>query len=418
MRGNRWPTESARLAGLVVALTVVLMVLGGAGPAGAVPAQAPAILTTNRATNRATNQATNQATNRATPSKTTNDVTKTKQAAARADAAASRARAKVDALLDRYQAASDQVNDGVRDLSAAFAAGASADVDHEQAAAQQRRARAAQSAQVRAVYAAGGGAGLSVSVLGAASPDDALWRASTADRVMTTLLADTRDQVTVQTAVARTTRRRAIEADRATTAQAAALATLQRRAEEEASTLNQAQQTLDQLDTAARQATAARESARQIAAAQAAAAEAARKAMGTVTALGIPAEYQQTYRAAALTCPGMRWTLLAGVGQVETGHGRNNRPSSVGALGPMQFMPRTFAAYGVDGDHDGVLNVWDPEDAIFSAAHYLCVSGAEGGSAEGVHAALLAYNHAEWYVDLVLAAEQAIIAREAANAAP
>jgi membrane-bound lytic murein transglycosylase B len=109
--------------------------------------------------------------------------------------------------------------------------------------------------------------------------------------------------------------------------------------------------------------------------------------------------------------------VLAAVGQVESGHGRNNGPSSAGAIGPMQFRPATFARYAVDGDRNGVLDAWDPEDAIFSAAHYLCVSGAEGGSAAGVHAALLAYNHAEWYVDLVLAAEQAIIARQIANAA-
>jgi membrane-bound lytic murein transglycosylase B len=113
----------------------------------------------------------------------------------------------------------------------------------------------------------------------------------------------------------------------------------------------------------------------------------------------------------------MSWTLLAGVGQVESGHGRNNGPSSAGAIGPMQFMPATFAAYAVDGDHDGTLDAWDPQDAIFTAAHYLCVSGADGGSAAGIHAALLAYNHAEWYVDLVLAAQQAIIAAQAELAA-
>ena len=72
----------------------------------------------------------------------------------------------------------------------------------------------------------------------------------------------------------------------------------------------------------------------------------------------------------------------------------------------------------MDGDHDGVLNPMDPADAIFTAAHYLCVSGAEGGSAAGVHAALLTYNHAEWYVDLVLATEQAIITKQASLSAP
>jgi membrane-bound lytic murein transglycosylase B len=78
----------------------------------------------------------------------------------------------------------------------------------------------------------------------------------------------------------------------------------------------------------------------------------------------------------------------------------------------MQFMPATFALYAVDGDSDGVTDPWDPEDAVFTAAHYLCASGVAAGGAAGVHDALLAYNHAEWYVALVLAVERAIIAAQ------
>jgi soluble lytic murein transglycosylase-like protein len=144
----------------------------------------------------------------------------------------------------------------------------------------------------------------------------------------------------------------------------------------------------------------------QLAAARAALAE-ARSGAGPIW---MPAGYRRAYRAAAGTCPGMRWTLLAAVGQVESGHGRNPGPSSAGAIGPMQFMPATFASYGEDGDHDGRTDAWDPEDAIFSAARYLCASGAGGGSDRGVHDALLTYNHAEWYVQLVLDAEAGIIA--------
>jgi membrane-bound lytic murein transglycosylase B len=83
----------------------------------------------------------------------------------------------------------------------------------------------------------------------------------------------------------------------------------------------------------------------------------------------------------------------------------------------MQFMPATFALYAIDGDGDGVTDPWDPEDAIFTAARYLCASGAAAGGATGVHDALLAYNHAEWYVALVLAVEQAIIAAQQDDAA-
>jgi membrane-bound lytic murein transglycosylase B len=113
------------------------------------------------------------------------------------------------------------------------------------------------------------------------------------------------------------------------------------------------------------------------------------------------AQYLALYRAAAPTCPGLSWTVLAAIGQVETGHGRNQSTSSAGAQGPMQFEPATFAAYAVDGDHDGVANIGDPADAIFTAAHYLCANGGGlGGSA--LDGAILHYNHAQWYVAMVL----------------
>jgi membrane-bound lytic murein transglycosylase B len=74
----------------------------------------------------------------------------------------------------------------------------------------------------------------------------------------------------------------------------------------------------------------------------------------------------------------------------------------------MQFRPSTFDAYAVDGNHDGRLDPWNPADAIFTAAHFLCSYGA--GSPSGVQRALLHYNNAQWYVDLVLAAQQRIAA--------
>jgi membrane-bound lytic murein transglycosylase B len=338
--------------------------------------------------------------------------------AAKAQTAALGAKAKVDALLEQYQDASAQVDVAVKALTAAFAAGVGTDVDQDQAAAQERRSRSRQAAQVRAVYMAGGPAGLTASIFGATSPDDALWRSSTADRVLVNLFADTRDQVTKQAALTRLARNRATAADAATAAQAKALEALQDRAGVASLALSQAEQTLSALDTRARQAKAALESARQIAAARKSAEAARRAAIGPISALDIPAAYRSAYQSAARTCPGLNWTLLAAVGQVESGHGRNNGPSSAGAIGPMQFRPTTFAAYAVDGDQDGVLDAWDPDDAIFTAAHYLCVTGAHGGSVAGVHAALLAYNHAEWYVDLVLAVEQAIITRQRTLNAP
>jgi hypothetical protein len=114
----------------------------------------------------------------------------------------------------------------------------------------------------------------------------------------------------------------------------------------------------------------------------------------------IPVAIKRLYIAAAAEY-GLPWTLLAGIGMEETNHGRNEATSSAGAQGLMQFMSATFAAYGVDGDHDGRAVITDPADSIFSAAHYLVASGALRG-ADGVGRALLAYNHLDWYVGDVL----------------
>jgi len=327
------------------------------------------------------------------------------------------ARARVDALLQRYQDAQAQVDVAVAALSAAFGAEADAETDSTEATAQARRAAVVQAQQVRAVYATGGPVSLSASVLSATSADDALWRVSTADRVLAGLFTRSRAEVSTRADLAVLARRRTHAADDAAQAQAQALIVLQKQAAVAEQALTRAQQTLAALNAKAQKAQAARQAARQIAAAKAAAEKARRTAMGPVRALGIPAEYLAAYQAAAPTCPGLPWTLLAAVGQIESGHGRNNGPSSAGAVGPMQFMPSTFARYAVDGDHNGTLDAWDPQDAIFTAAHYLCVSGAKGGSAAGIQAALLAYNHAQWYVDLVLAAEQSIIAKQTTLAA-
>jgi soluble lytic murein transglycosylase-like protein len=111
-------------------------------------------------------------------------------------------------------------------------------------------------------------------------------------------------------------------------------------------------------------------------------------------------QFLALYQHAGPTCPGLPWTILAAIGQVESGHGRNDGPSSAGAEGPMQFEPATFAAYAVDGDHDGSASIMDPADSIYTAAHYLCANGA-GHSQGALSSAILHYNHAEWYVQEV-----------------
>ena len=115
----------------------------------------------------------------------------------------------------------------------------------------------------------------------------------------------------------------------------------------------------------------------------------------------IPPAYLSLYRSAASTCAGLPWTVLAGIGAVETGHGANVHRSVKGAVGPMQFLPSTFAEYGVDGDGDGVADIQDPADAIYSAARYLCLWGA-GRGGQALYDAIWAYNHADWYVRLVV----------------
>jgi Transglycosylase SLT domain len=115
----------------------------------------------------------------------------------------------------------------------------------------------------------------------------------------------------------------------------------------------------------------------------------------------IPPEYLRLYRAAGVRY-GLDWAILAGIGKVECDHGRDPDPSCThegavnpaGAGGPMQFLASTWATYGVDGDDDGRRDRWDAADAIYAAARYLRASGAPGD----YRAAILAYNHAGWYV--------------------
>jgi cell wall-associated NlpC family hydrolase len=116
--------------------------------------------------------------------------------------------------------------------------------------------------------------------------------------------------------------------------------------------------------------------------------------------LPVPHKIKKIYLAAA-TKYKIPWTLLAGIGMEETGHGRNNHTSSAGAKGLMQFMPGTWASMGVDGDGDGRADIHNDADSIYSAANYLTKSGVRAGPV-GVRRALFAYNPINWYVNDVL----------------
>jgi len=114
----------------------------------------------------------------------------------------------------------------------------------------------------------------------------------------------------------------------------------------------------------------------------------------------IPPEHLAVMQQVAATT-GVPWQVLAAVAKVESGFGTNMGPSSAGALGYCQFMPATWALYGVDGDGDGRADITNDADSAMSAANYLTASGVTAGP-DGVRRAIFAYNHADWYVNDVL----------------
>jgi hypothetical protein len=117
----------------------------------------------------------------------------------------------------------------------------------------------------------------------------------------------------------------------------------------------------------------------------------------------VPGRYLGLYQHAARHhCPGLPWTILAGIGKVESDHGRARLPgvrsgwNRAGAAGPMQFgigvgrASNAWARYGTGRRAD----VYKPEAAIPAAARYLCDAGAPGQ----VDRALYAYNPSWSYV--------------------
>jgi cell wall-associated NlpC family hydrolase len=134
----------------------------------------------------------------------------------------------------------------------------------------------------------------------------------------------------------------------------------------------------------------------------------------------IPANYLKWFQLAGLQY-NIPWTVLAGIGKVESDDGRTTLPgvltdaNAFGAAGPMQIGIRgasgnswggppihpaseVFGGVATDEDGDGSANVYDPADAIAGAAKYLVAHGAQ----QNISAAIFAYNHADWYVQEVL----------------
>lgn len=85
----------------------------------------------------------------------------------------------------------------------------------------------------------------------------------------------------------------------------------------------------------------------------------------------VPAVYQSLVQRWGNLCKALNPALLAAQLYQESGWNPDAR-SSAGAQGIAQFIPGTWATHGVDGNGDGRKDVWDPEDAIPSAASYDC----------------------------------------------
>jgi membrane-bound lytic murein transglycosylase B len=295
----------------------------------------------------------------------------------------------LQAEIQAYEKALTRLASGVTD-------GISADEAADQAAHAAQAAQLVQRQRIRALYMSGGSSALLASLLSSGDPQQLIERMGTVQRVMAG------DSILTQRADDAAAQARAL-ADRSLAsadAQGETASSVQADLDRVEALMSSAQNRLSTLSAQAKDLQDARDAAAALAAAQAALAAAGSGAGRGADGKGIPADFLLLYRAAAATCPGLDWHVLAAIGQVESGHGRNNGPSSSGAEGPMQFMPATFAAYAVDGNHDGVADIWNPADAIFTGANYLCANGA--GNPNKLYTAIWHYNHADWYVQLVL----------------
>ncbi|WP_243407340.1 lytic transglycosylase domain-containing protein, partial [Frankia canadensis] len=135
----------------------------------------------------------------------------------------------------------------------------------------------------------------------------------------------------------------------------------------------------------------------------------------------------------------LRWELLAGIGRVESGHAHGRAVTADGtltsrilgpvldgrdgralirdtddgrldtdtqldrAVGPMQFIPTTWAALGRDGSGDGRADPNNVDDAALTAATYLCLGGRDLTVTADLHAAIYSYNPSASYLRAVLA---------------
>ena len=87
----------------------------------------------------------------------------------------------------------------------------------------------------------------------------------------------------------------------------------------------------------------------------------------------IPAQYADLIKEATTRCPAISEELFAAQLHAESSF-NPMAESPAGAQGIAQFMPYTWKHYGIDGDDDGLADVWNPVDAIHSAARMNCIN--------------------------------------------
>lgn len=107
----------------------------------------------------------------------------------------------------------------------------------------------------------------------------------------------------------------------------------------------------------------------------------------------IPREYRSVIAEAAKRCPAIPSRVLAAQIAVESSW-RTDAVSPAGAQGIAQFMPSTWEQFGIDANDDGARDIWDPIDAIHSAAELNCVNRRLVSQVPGtpLHNILAAYN--------------------------
>ncbi len=302
--------------------------------------------------------------------------------------------AKVHALQAKARHAEHRYERVFSDVANSVDAAIAADQDSNDVALQAAAAQTELDERVRGLYESGGTLLAYAQFLDSGSLNEVTARTVIASRVMSAQLAAVRTmqrQAAAALAAATRAEQRSHAKIRTERGIAQVAARVQRLLNEQKALLAKADQRL----AAVQQAEAA------LGAQTNAFSAATNAAIANLRVLPPSPAYLALYKSAAATCPGLPWTVLAAIGQVESGHGRNPSTSSAGAMGPMQFLPSTFAAYAVDGNGDGTRSIMDPADAIFTAAHYLCANGA-GRSSSALSSAIFHYNHADWYVAMVL----------------